>query len=505
MELLEPLKLALRGEAKATIEAIQPYMDSEIPSYLTLEAHIIYAFILNRIGKFEEAQKSLKIFPKYFNHIAQSFHRGGDLSNRETELFCLFLLVKAFLNIKLGKLGDAEIQLEHASYQVPNIDNIWTKNVMKGVYYNEVGLLYWKMGKYDESIKSHEKAISIMSNSVNEVLGIAYNDLSISYFEMGKYKESLDSLEKAIPLLETNNSMQDYGYAIGNMGRVYRAMGELGKAKNYALKSLEIKQNVGNTLDIAVEYRNLGLLELYAGHFDESKTYFMKSLELRQQIENPIDLSESLYYLIILGLEHRNPKSLGIELKNYHEMLANLTKESDHSLIMDRYNLSTAILLTYSDNSDDISKSSSLLNSIISKKSVQDDIRLTAEIYNSQLLIDYLEKNNEPGKLKEFQRHIDNMKHHARKNHLYGLLIEVYILQSRFERLQNNEKGSKKALNAAMQICNQKSLDLLLRKVEVEYQELDTRSENESDEVEIGLNDLKSYLKSISSGLNIFG
>jgi tetratricopeptide (TPR) repeat protein len=158
--------------------AIQGYKDeslSEIEKLLvefpfaTNEALLIKSFILNKMGKFEDALD-----------LSQTFIKANEEED-QNELHSLHRIVRSFSFLKFGNYGKVE-ELLFGESLLDQIEDLWVRHTMIAVIDNIRGLVFWKKGDLAKSIEYHSNAIErLRENNVNELLGIAMNDFSPIY------------------------------------------------------------------------------------------------------------------------------------------------------------------------------------------------------------------------------------------------------------------------------------------------------------------------------------
>jgi tetratricopeptide (TPR) repeat protein len=126
---------------------------------------------------------------------------------------------------------------------------------------NNLGVLLWNMGRFEEAKQSYEKAFE-----VREVL-LKVNSENVMY-------------------------QSDVAMTLNNFGNLLGKMGHFEEAKEKYKKSLEIYERILETDSENVTYQshvgsalnNLGFLFYDMGHFEEAKEKYKKSLEIYERI-----------------------------------------------------------------------------------------------------------------------------------------------------------------------------------------------------------------------------
>ncbi|CAF1260068.1 unnamed protein product [Adineta steineri] len=224
----------------------------------------------------------------------------------------------------------------------------------KEIYYNQLGIIHWKQGDYDQAIEYYEKVLEIREKTLplnHPSLVTSYNDIGNVYTYVGAYSKALSVYEKALEINEKtlpsnhpdsassynnigrmHNSMGEYAKAVSshekaleirekilplnhpdlatsysNIGLVYDNMGEYSKALSFNEKALEIKQKTlpSNHPDLATSYNNIGLVYDHMGEYSKALSFYEKALEIREKI-HPLNHSElaTLYNNIGSAYDH---------------------------------------------------------------------------------------------------------------------------------------------------------------------------------------------------------
>jgi eukaryotic-like serine/threonine-protein kinase len=150
-----------------------------------------------------------------------------------------------------GRLGDAE----RAFKQTLRIDPL-----NADAFYG-LGRVYESQKKIQEAEAAHREAIQIRPDRMY------YDELGSLYYRNGRYGEAIHTFRKSIELAPDSF----YGYR--NLGAAYHAQGELAEAAAQFQKALQIQPD--STL-----YGNLGTVYFSQGFYPEAADAFEKALEM---------------------------------------------------------------------------------------------------------------------------------------------------------------------------------------------------------------------------------
>jgi tetratricopeptide (TPR) repeat protein len=90
--------------------------------------------------------------------------------------------------------------------------------------FSNIGLVLNDMGRYQEALESHNKALKIRTQ-LDDKIGMAkdYSNIGLVLNDMGRYQEALDSHNKALKIDEELNDRARLGGDYSNIGLVLNA------------------------------------------------------------------------------------------------------------------------------------------------------------------------------------------------------------------------------------------------------------------------------------------
>ena len=178
-----------------------------------------------------------------------------------------------------------ETLLPENSYEISNLYNDW-------------GIAYRHLHKYEESINYLLKSIEIKEMLIAQAdaseisqLGISYQNLGVAYRYLGKYDLSIDSFQKAADILQN----QEEPYLLGlaalymNMGSAYRLTKDYVKSLEYHSLSIKLyEENVGlEHPDLATVYNNIAYTYSAKNEAHKSLEYTLKAVKINEQHLEP--------------------------------------------------------------------------------------------------------------------------------------------------------------------------------------------------------------------------
>ena len=192
--------------------------------------------------------------------------------------------------------------------------------------YNEIGIIYEKMGYLDDALLYHSRSLSsardlgdksMQASVLNNIAGIyykaleyyeeslglktdekekatTYNNIAVIYYQKGDYQKAVEYFQKAIEIGERYGDYHGASQWRLNLGETYRRMKGYEKAEKYILESLEGVRKVGDKHWEAIGYRYLGWLYRDKGDKKTAKDYLTRAYNLFKSIGAEEDAKDVL-------------------------------------------------------------------------------------------------------------------------------------------------------------------------------------------------------------------
>jgi len=160
--------------------------------------------------------------------------------------------------------------------------------------YNAMGLAYMGKGLLNESEFYLKKALKL-----NPDYSEARNNLGVVLYQMGRYDEAIREFEKVLSDVLYKTPQQAYL----NLGLVYFAKGDMRRAVFYFKKAISIDPG------FALAHANLGFTYFELKSYDEAKESLERASELLKKMPgSEINLAEVALYLGRIYLIKKNYK-----------------------------------------------------------------------------------------------------------------------------------------------------------------------------------------------------
>lgn len=216
-----------------------------------------------------------------------------------------------------------------------------SKLFMDSIYlvacYNNLGIIYTDIGKFQESLYNFQNAYSYLSDTLSVeackiILNIGivesklgnyekalvyfanklimenktlpqklrasfFNEYAIVKQKQNDFTSSIEYFKKSLHLYINSSDEKKIAGVLNNIGNSYKELKKYDKALQYFEKSLKIKKELGSKKHLATTYNNIGNIEMRLKNYKSAEKNFHKSLQLKEKIKNKAGIISSCYLL----------------------------------------------------------------------------------------------------------------------------------------------------------------------------------------------------------------
>jgi tetratricopeptide (TPR) repeat protein len=181
----------------------------------------------------------------------------------------------------------------------------------------KLGLLYYHLGKYHESLKCFERSSAFHKKTKN-LFSYATNKVNSAnvYTRLGKYREAINQMQLAEEVY-AEDTLKFANQLVGlytNLGLAYFDLPQLDTAAYYYNKASTTNKTTKNELYHAVILNNQGDIMLQKENIEEANLLYNESLKI----------AKKLNYILLIGTTKLNLGRLHTKKKNYPQALTNL-------------------------------------------------------------------------------------------------------------------------------------------------------------------------------------
>jgi tetratricopeptide (TPR) repeat protein len=387
------------------------------------------------------------------------------------------LLCKIEALYRLGKSTDALTVLETTEKMLYGIDAKNSEIVVRiaALLYRSA-VIHRSTGDLDQAL--YFAAQSLILQETNELLqdsAYTHNILGIVYFQKGNYNKALTHYLKSLDINKNLGDRQYVAKNLNNIGEIYRFKGDLNNSLQYYESSFEQFEILGNKQDLAHSYHNHGLIYQAKGNYHLAKENLDKALALiNEAVDNDIDRADTTFNLISVLLD----LNLLDEAQSHLKILKRLAMNNKQNrVISHRASIANALILKKTQNPANLAKSKEILIKVVEEETSYHELTITALIHLCDILSLEISETDNYETLSRIDKYITRLQNIAVEYHSHLLLVEIYILQSRFAIINGKLQRSLNLLEKANSIARLNNLDSLIHKLEKEIQNFEEEKE----------------------------
>ncbi len=141
------------------------------------------------------------------------------------------------------QIGFADMKLKNTDDAIQNFQNAIKANPKFDAAYNDLGNVYYSLGKYQDAINNFEKVLTLSKDETTNKQ-VKFN-LALSYTNLASTAENDKDLKKASSLLDKAVTYDNYDYAYLSLARIYYEESKYSQAISAGFKALKYKKNIG--------------------------------------------------------------------------------------------------------------------------------------------------------------------------------------------------------------------------------------------------------------------
>ncbi|OLS26451.1 MAG: Photosystem I assembly protein Ycf3 [Candidatus Heimdallarchaeota archaeon LC_3] len=339
---------------------------------------------------------------------------------------------------------------------------------------NNLGLVCRELGNFDDAIKYFREGLEIAQKLENKrFIAMFTLNIGLVHIDLFEFDKALNFLNSSLD--QYLNLGLDYETALcyNLIGNIFENKADLELALEYNKQSLSIFEKLGISSEIATNLNNIGNIYQSQGNYPKASECYQKAFELLETLGSDIDTSFSLINLIHIGL-HENSKEKYLP---FLEKLAKLDKGTNQH-INHIHRLGKALILKASDKMIERAQAQELFEKLSQEDSIKLQHKIVAMLNICELLMFEAKAMGNDKPLIDVKNIIISLANLADKSDNKQLLIEVLILKSKIELIDNQIDFSIETLEKAEKTATKTGLIRLSQKVKRERKTLDSQIEN---------------------------
>ncbi|MFX0055708.1 MAG: tetratricopeptide repeat protein, partial [Candidatus Hermodarchaeota archaeon] len=330
------------------------------------------------------------------------------------------------------------------------------------VILNNLGNVYVMKGDLERALDYHNQALHIREELDNKPdLATSLTNVGSVYQTRGSLNQALECYHRALKIYEDIDVKQGMALVLNNLGSAYEIRGDLPQSLDYQQRSLEIKKELGNKQEIALSLLNIGGIHRQRGDSELALETLQQSLELFKESGNESYTAAANYFIVAIATENDDLEAADDALRNLKE----LSEETTNPVISQRYRVAKATRLKASKGARNKLEAQGILAKIVQEEVVQHTLTVTAMVHLCDLLLFELKMTGDEELFESAKDIAQQIMDIAKSQMSYSLLVEVYILQSKFALVEQDLEKARILLSQAHIMTQEKDLYILARKV----------------------------------------
>jgi tetratricopeptide (TPR) repeat protein len=343
-----------------------------------------------------------------------------------------------------------------------------------GVILNNLGNVYVMMGDLERALDYHERALRSREEFGNKPeTAMSLINVGSVHQTKGNLNQALEYYHRALVIYEEVEVKQTKALLLNNLGSVYQIRGDLGQALDFHKRSLQMRRELGNNQDIALSLLNIGEIHKVKGESEEALDCYQQSLELYKESGNDTLTAVAYYFFISTATESDQLDIADDALLELDE----LNKNVSNRVIDQRYRVAKAIRLKASGSARKKLRAQEILAEMVEEEIGAHQLTVTAMVHLCDLLMFELKMTGDEVLFTRARDTAQQILDIAKSQTSYTLMVEAYILQSKFALVEQDIEKARILLGQAHIMTQEKGLYRLARKVAHERDSLQLQLE----------------------------
>ncbi|MFW9846978.1 MAG: tetratricopeptide repeat protein [Candidatus Thorarchaeota archaeon] len=331
-----------------------------------------------------------------------------------------------------------------------------------GVILNNLGNVYALKGDLQRALDYHKRALRTREEYGNKPeTAMSLVNVGSVHQTLGNLNQALEYYHRALVIFEEVEVKQTKALALNNLGSAYQLRGDLSQSLEFHQRSLEMRRELGNNQDIAQSLLNIGEIHQVKGEIKQALDNYQQSLELYKESGNDTYTAVAYYMIINTATESSQFDIADAALTN----LDDLNKNADNRVIDQRYRVAKAIRLKASGSAREKLRAQEILAEVVEEEIGAHALTVTAMVHLCDLLMFELKMTGEELLFTRARDTAQQILDIAKSQTSYTLMVEAYILQSKFALVEQDIEKARILLGQAHIMTQEKGLYRLARKV----------------------------------------
>ncbi|HLO86095.1 MAG TPA: CHAT domain-containing protein [Nostocaceae cyanobacterium] len=260
-------------------QALNPVQDlcykQKSVCYYGLEAAILnnFAGVYFNLGQYSKALESAEKAANIYQKLESGEYKGT--SNKDIELI-------------YAALGENPQALQQVASRA-NVGDAFGQDSFqergKALNFNNIGQIYFGLGKYDQAVKLYQQALKIyQTNKYPQGIGVTLNYIARVDQNQGNFNQAIALNEQALVNYRSIGDRTGEGVTISNLGQSYQKQNQTAKATELYQQALAIHREVGDKVSEAATLKFLGDVLAVQNQPQLAIAFYKQSVNLTETI-----------------------------------------------------------------------------------------------------------------------------------------------------------------------------------------------------------------------------
>lgn len=189
-------------------------------------------------------------------------------------------------------------------------------------------------GNFDQAFHAYHQQRRIYERSgYRRLIGINLSWESMAASRYSTVEHAFDTRQKSLVIAEQENNLNDYSWAMWELGELYRLTGNFEQAQVWYQKALHVFEQLQDFNGIGSYYRGLGDIALGSIHWEEACRQFQKSIDALSQDHRSWSIWNVAYVQAGLGRSLIGLGKLSEARETLHKAIQNAQEANGWDLI----------------------------------------------------------------------------------------------------------------------------------------------------------------------------
>ncbi|UCG02822.1 MAG: tetratricopeptide repeat protein [Candidatus Heimdallarchaeota archaeon] len=337
--------------------------------------------------------------------------------------------------------------------------------------------LFWKAyshtfkGEPDTALEYYQRSLSLYEALGNKRgIGECLHDIGLVNAGRGESDTALEYFQRSLSLSEASGNPEYIFFGLTHIGLIYSHKGDPDKALDFFRQSLAVAEPLGVDWMIAYNFNFIGMAYHQKSALDIALPFFQSSLAKYETTKSDYNVVRVLFRLVLLNLDQKELEHAQKYLIKLQKVAAHIPEEAQGAHL--RKSIAEALVLKQNPRMTEKVRAQALLRQIVSEVEMH-AFTMIAIVALCDLLLLELKATGEQEVWEEAKTLIHQFHTKAQDSQDFNMVVNALLLRAKFATVEGELDQTQEYLTQARMIIKEKNLNQLMKKVEIEQNELE--------------------------------